>query len=167
MTSGRIIAVWLILLALALWAQLAEAQPSDADRVALVGAWVAESGWHASRDHAIQAHVLTRWAGRLRLPFAEVVDRRVWRWRRPAQWVRNVGPSCEQPDGWPRRYLWGAHADDCRVLFAMADSFFRGEVSDPCPAARGWRMRGWALEVALGRGRRLVRCGRTVNAYVR
>lgn len=165
MIGRRLIAIWLVLLALACAAQIAESQPPD--RQQLVAMWISEAGWRAHREHAIQAHILRRRAERLDVPLSVAIDLFVWRFSRPPRWVRNVWDDCGRPNGWPRYLLWPAHADECRELFSRADSFARGELSDPCPMALGWRRRGPALAEALARGRKLVRCGRTANAYVR
>lgn len=139
-----------------------------ASAVALVRMWVAESGWRQLRDHAAQAWILRRWAERTGRSLPDAVGLRVWAFSRPPAWARRIGPRCEQPRGWPARWRWSAHEDDCRLLFARAEAFLRGELTDPCRGrALGWRSPGRALQVALSLGRKEVSCGRTAVRFVR
>lgn len=135
-----------------------EAGPA-ADALVLVRMWVAESRWRRFRDHAAQSWIVQRWAARMGFTLAVAVELRVWRFSSPPRWVRHIEPACSEPAGWPARYSWGAHADDCRQLFARADAFLRGDVGDPCEGrARGWRAPGPALEAAIALGREQVWC---------
>lgn len=133
----------------------------------LVQAWVSEAGWLAHREHAIQAHVLARWARQDGKTLRATIEQRVWRFSRPAAWIRQLSPRCEQPAAWPPRLSWARHAPLCRALFARAEAFGRGEVPDPCPAARGWRRPGKASAAAFVAGRKRVWCGKTANVYIR
>lgn len=120
------------------------------------------------RDHAAQAHILQRWARRYGPSLERAIELRVWRFSRPPRWVRHVGPSCEQPWGWPRHLSWGRHYSLCVALYARAERFLRGDMADPCRGrARGWRSPGRALRKALRLGREHVDCGATAVAFVR
>jgi hypothetical protein len=138
------------------------------DAAELARALVSESGWVGHRDHAAQSWILRRWARRMGFSLAVAIELRVWRFSHPPRWARALSPSCEKPAGWPRRWRWDSHRDECAALFSRAERLIRGEEIDPCGGrARGWRAPGHAFLAALELGRRPVWCGRTANKYVR
>jgi hypothetical protein len=133
----------------------------------LIRVWVAESRWTADRDHDIQAHVLLRYARRAHVSLAVAADRLVWRFSRPPRWVRQLTPACVQPRSWPARLRWSAHRPLSIALRERAAGLLRGEISDPCGEASGWRSPGRALVRAERRGWERVDCGVTHTVFVR
>lgn len=101
-------------------------------RVLVITAW-AEAGtqapaewaaiWHALANRA--ATVGTR-ADRLAKRYSTVFRARSKR----SKWLLEIRRPCSvPPESWPKNVRWVP--DDCRVMFAAADAFLRGELPDP------------------------------------
>lgn len=106
---------------------------------------VGEAGFDAADtgECTAIAHVYAKRVHISRIPYykmirkysAAVSDQR----RRP--WINQLNRACARPKGFGKNLKWERYQERWKRTLDTADSFFRGELSDPTPTAKhygGW-----------------------------